>query len=119
MLIGRTRGDIRCNKYLSICQEFTFRADAEKGGDRGCDLEGGAYWLLDNSLPSRTSRAPTRKYQSVVPNAFAITSGKKPVNDRIPNTPVITPVQALTLPNPALIMAMLASSTPSDGITMM
>jgi len=37
-----------------------------------------------------------RKYQSVVPNAFAIISGKKPVKESMPNTPVMIPVQALT-----------------------
>ena len=54
-----------------------------------------------------------------MPNAFAITSGKKPVNDSNPETPVITPVQALALPNLAFIIVTFASSTPTDGITIM
>jgi hypothetical protein len=71
------------------------------------------------ALPSRSNRAPTRKNQSVAPNAFAITSGKKPVNESNPNTPVIIPVQALAFPNLAFIIVMLASNTPTDGITIM
>lgn len=60
-----------------------------------------------------------RENQSVAPSAFAITNGKKPVNDKNPKTPVVNPVQAITCPNLAFDIVMLASNTPSDGMVIM
>lgn len=92
------------NGAVRICEEM----------DVGCSAYSGPELL------SRCSnRAPTRKNQSVAPNAFAITRGKKPVSDRSPNTPVMKPVQALAFPNLAFLIVILASNTPTDGITIM
>jgi Homeodomain-like domain len=98
--------EVHCWWAVHICEEIRY----------GCSACTGAGPYL---LSVRSNRVPTRKNQSVAPKAFAITSGKKPVNDSSPSTPAITPVHAIAFPNLAFIIVMLASNTPNDGITIM